>query len=409
MYTITLLVQLLLLITFLWVAGTTLMGLLHPKKDKPGSGAYCSMAVVVCAHNEEAVVGKLLQSLAEQDYPRDKFHVFLLADHCSDRTAAVGRTFEQVTVYERSSGPRTGKGAVLTWGIPLILEKNPGRFTHMVIFDADNVADTGFLSALNQSFDRGGRLIMGNRLPLNPYDNIISEWYSMYWLTVDNLLCKPHHSMNLSAIISGTGFGFDLSLLEPEGWHTVTITEDMEFSMQQNFKGVFSDYQEEARFYDEQPTGFGTMIKQLRRWCTGNFEIAQHYRTVWFRHFRAKPDARLINNFVPMLMCTVFGFYFISNVFWLLYNAVSGLPLFAPKDVLWWIFLYLLSLGIGTYSAAKGGLSLTKMLPGILTSGLYCLLISLVAVYSLFKPQRAWIPIAHRHKDFPTDFPDSPN
>ena len=69
----------------------------------------------------------------------------------------------------------------------------------------------------------------------------------------------------------------------------------------------------------------------------------------------------------------------------------------------------LLSLGIGTYSAAKGGLSLTKMLPGILTSGLYCLLISLVAVYSLFKPQRAWIPIAHRHKDFPTDFPDSPN
>ena len=32
MYTITVLVQLLLLITFLWVAGTTLMGLLHPQK-----------------------------------------------------------------------------------------------------------------------------------------------------------------------------------------------------------------------------------------------------------------------------------------------------------------------------------------------------------------------------------------
>ena len=56
-----------------------------------------------------------------------------------------------------------------------------------------------------------------------------------------------------AGIISGTGSGFDASLLEPEGWHTRTIVEDMEFSMQQNFKGVFSVYQDDARFYDEQP------------------------------------------------------------------------------------------------------------------------------------------------------------
>ena len=241
---------------------------------------------------------------------------------------------------------------------------------------------------------------MGNRLPLNPYDNLISQWYSMYWLSVD-VFSKPRYNVELPAIVSGTGFGFDIRLLEPDGWHTRTIVEDMEFSMQQNFKGVFSEYQDKARFYDEQPVTLNAMVSQLRRWMTGNYEIAQLYWREWFRHFRAKPDVRLIDNFIPMLMCMVFGFYFLINLLWVGHRALMGLPLLTGKDVLWWIMLYGLSLIMGTNAVRGGELQIKKMLPGILTGGFFCIFLSLIAVYSVFFPQRKWIPIAHIHQEGP--------
>lgn len=400
MYGLTLLIQVVLLLTFLWTCATVLLGLVTKKKSRPVVAGPSTFAVLICAHNEETVVGKLLRALEEQHYPQERVHVFLLADHCSDRTAEVGRQFGQVTVLERNEGPRTGKGAVLNWGIPLIQQRYGGKFTHIVIFDADNVPDKAFLAAMDDSFRHGARLVQGNRLPLNPCDNLITQWYSMYWLSVD-VFSKPKYNVDLPAIVSGTGFGFDVKLLEPEGWQTCTIVEDMEFSMQQNFKGVFSEYQDNARFYDEQPVTLSAMVSQLRRWMTGNYEISRLYWRRWLRHFRAHPDVRLIDNFVPMLMCVVFGFYFLGNVAWWVERLANGLPMMHLKDILWWTMLYVLSLIMGTNAVRGGNLQVKKMLPGILTSGFFCIFLSLIAVYSLFKPQRKWIPIAHVHKDGP--------
>lgn len=397
MYILTLIIQIVLLVSFLWTCGTVLHGLLTPPQKRPLVKGDCRFAVLICAHNEEHVVGQLLDSLDHQTYDPALFHMFLFADYCTDHTAQVARRYENVTVLERQEGPRTGKGAVLCWGVEKVMEQYSDRFDHIVIFDADNEADPCFLSALNERFRQGARMVMGNRLPLNPYDNLISRWYSMYWLTVDTLYCQPRDRAGHSSIISGTGFGFEASLLQPEGWHTRTITEDLEFSMQQNFKGVYASYAEDALFYDEQPTTLAAMVSQLRRWCTGNYEIAQVYAGRWFREFTAHFDMRLIDNFIPMLLCVIFGFYFLSNIVWLFYNGAIGVPLFHIKDILWWCMLYVLSVGVGTTCVIRGGLNVEKMLPAILTGGLFCILISLVAVYSVFKPQRKWVPIEHTH------------
>ncbi len=400
MYRLTLLIQVVLLVTFLWTCATVALGMLTRKKPRPVVAGPSTFAVLVCAHNEEGVVGKLLRALEEQDYPGERVRVFLLADHCDDRTAEVGRRFSRVTVLERNEGPRTGKGAVLNWGIPRILKQYGDQFSHMVIFDADNLPDRGFLSALDDSFRHGARLVQGNRLPLNPYDNLITQWYSMYWLSVD-VFSKPKYNVDLPAIVSGTGFGFDVKLLDRNGWQTRTIVEDLEFSMQQTFKGVFSESQGRARFYDEQPVTLRAMVSQLRRWMTGNYEIARTYWHRWLQHFLARPDVRLIDNFVPMLMCVVFGFYFLGNVAWWVERVLNGLPMMHLKDILWWCLLYVLSLIMGTNAVRGGDLSVKKMLPGILTGGFFCIFLSLIAVYSLFRPQRKWIPIAHVHTGGP--------
>ena len=395
MLLLTMLIQILLLTAFFWAAGTILLGILTGKRKTKLIAKRHSFAIIVCAHNEENVVGNLLTSLAEQTYGQAGYHTFLLADHCTDATAAIGRKFNNVTVWERNIGARTGKGAVLRWGIELIRKETGNKFDSYIVFDADNVATPNFVEEINKCFCTGAKLVMGNRKALNPYASIISSWYTIYWQTVDCLYCRPRSNLGLAAIISGTGFAFKDELLGSEGWNTTSITEDIEFSMGQNLKGVFAVYWESAVFYDEQPTNLATMLSQVRRWCTGNFQIAAKFRKPWWKHFCQHPNLKLIDNFIPIFLAVMFGFYLILNFCWLFYNGAQDVNPFGLIDIIWWSFLYILSIGVSYGVIKYSTFNLNRMLPGILTSGIYCIIFSLIAVYSLFKPVKSWKPIEH--------------
>ena len=67
------------------------------------------IAVLIAARNESRVIHNLLESLNEQDYPKDKYTVFLVADNCNDNTAELARQ-HGATVYERFNQIEKGKG-----------------------------------------------------------------------------------------------------------------------------------------------------------------------------------------------------------------------------------------------------------------------------------------------------------
>ena len=49
-------------------------------------------AIVIAARNEEAVIGRLLESIRLQDYPSELLTVFVVADNCTDGTAQAARS-----------------------------------------------------------------------------------------------------------------------------------------------------------------------------------------------------------------------------------------------------------------------------------------------------------------------------
>ena len=57
------------------------------KNAVPRSDRMHRFAVLIAARNEREVIGFLLDSLAAQDYPRELFDLFVIADHCTDDTA----------------------------------------------------------------------------------------------------------------------------------------------------------------------------------------------------------------------------------------------------------------------------------------------------------------------------------
>ena len=76
-----------------------IMGLMR-KKEKKNYTPSKKFAMIVAAHNEEVVIGRLIESMKNQDYPKELFDIFIIADNCTDNTANVARE-HGVNVYER--------------------------------------------------------------------------------------------------------------------------------------------------------------------------------------------------------------------------------------------------------------------------------------------------------------------
>src|SRR5215831_19030846 len=78
------------------------------------AGARTRLAVLVPAHDEEALIGRCVASLKAQTYPHTLYRIVVVADNCSDRTAAVAQA-AGADVLERRDGRAQGKGHALRW------------------------------------------------------------------------------------------------------------------------------------------------------------------------------------------------------------------------------------------------------------------------------------------------------
>ena len=75
-----------------WQGIVTLFGLLPRRRRRPLEDRQYRFAVVICARNEEAVIGHLIESLKAQRYPKESYRVFVIADNCTgDDTAGAAK------------------------------------------------------------------------------------------------------------------------------------------------------------------------------------------------------------------------------------------------------------------------------------------------------------------------------
>lgn len=101
--------------------------------------------VVIPAHDEEARIGDLLASLANQQGPSRVGEVVVVADHCSDGTVEIARA-AGVTVIDRQDGA-PGKPPALREGVARLRER-ADRADAVVFLDGDCVCAPDFVDEL---------------------------------------------------------------------------------------------------------------------------------------------------------------------------------------------------------------------------------------------------------------------
>src|SRR5216117_1489360 len=128
----------LLALPILYLCIVSVAATLNTKRRKRNVDAYpaprARFAILIPAHNEQAVLGTLLDNLAELNYPRDRYAVFVVADNCTDITADLARARRGVHVYERFDQDKRGKGYALNWLLRQ-LKNDHLRFDAYVMLD----------------------------------------------------------------------------------------------------------------------------------------------------------------------------------------------------------------------------------------------------------------------------------
>ena len=141
---------------------------------------------------------------------------------------------------------------------------------------------------------------MGYRDSKNPYDTWVTASTSISFWFLSRFCNLPRERLGLSVMAGGTGYVFLTSLIA-DGWHTQTISEDLEFSLQLIARGQRVGYTPFARIYDEQPPALSTLLRQRHRWSVGTYQNIRLALPSLFRGLQTRAWPLILDALVNML------------------------------------------------------------------------------------------------------------
>ena len=245
-------------------------------KDKPlKEEKENRFMAIIPAHKEEAVIRNLVESLKAQNYNKEAYDIYVIADNCTDNTAKVAKEAGAI-VYERYNNSKKTKGYALDWFLQQKI-KEDAPYDAVLIFDADNIVHPDFIKNMNKKLCQGEEVVQGYRDIKNPTDSWITAGYALFYWTMHRFYHLARYNLGLSPLLNGTGFMVKFDVLKPEGWNTVTLTEDIEFSLKRIIQGKRLGWSTEAIVYDEQPVEFKQSWSQRSRWTVGHMQCMKEY------------------------------------------------------------------------------------------------------------------------------------
>ena len=292
-------------------------------------------AILIAGRNEENVIGQLLTSIKKQKYPAELIDTYVVADNCTDSTAAVAREHGAV-VYERFNTEIVGKGFALDELIKHIWSTvGRGVYDGFIIFDADNLLDENYMTEINKTICSGYRIVASYRNSKNYGDNWISAGSGMWFLRDYVQLSRAREMLGVSSTISGTGFYIAESIvIEDGGFISETMSEDTELSARWMRRGEPIGFCEYAEFYDEQPTKFSVFFHQRTRWTKGYLQNMKKHGPGLLRSIFRKRGSSCLDMVAAILPPLVVG----------------GV-------------MVLTDIGVGIYLIAKGSFDLMAVIP----------------------------------------------
>jgi 1,2-diacylglycerol 3-beta-glucosyltransferase len=246
-----------------------------PGHTKPRQqGPTHRFLILVPAHNEERLLPSLLANLHQVDYPPSLYAIHVIADNCTDQTAALARA-NGAFAHERIDDERRGKGYALQW---LMQQLEVGAVPHdaVLILDADSIVSPNFLTVMDARLARGERAIQAYYAVRDPQSSWSASLRSVALAALHYLRPLGRMPLGGSAGLKGNGMVFAAEILHKYQW-SASLTEDIEYHMTLILGGHRITFAPDAIVWAEMPSNLKAARTQNIRWERGRQEMLRQY------------------------------------------------------------------------------------------------------------------------------------
>jgi cellulose synthase/poly-beta-1,6-N-acetylglucosamine synthase-like glycosyltransferase len=259
-----------LLIELLVLTGAALLPSEAANKNR-NSAAGFSLAIIVPAHNEEALIGRCVRSILAS---RPQFvEVLVVAHNCSDNTALEAeRAGARVLHLNESS--QSGKGCALHHGFSTALAEG---FDAVLVIDADSVVSANLVDAVRNSFLSGSQAVQSRYEILAASSNRRGQLMSLAFMGFNVIRPRGRQKLGLSVGIFGNGFGLRREVLERLPYEARSTTEDLEYHLTLVDAGIRVEFLNSAQVVSEAPASSSGATTQRARWEGGRFRMMKQW------------------------------------------------------------------------------------------------------------------------------------
>ena len=230
------------------------------------------IVVLIPGYREDAVIVNTARQALQQDYPKDKFEVVVIADSFSEETLTALRNLP-IRVEEVSFDQSTKSKSLNVCFDRL----GPNAYDIAVILDADNLMQPGFLQRINAAFEQGVRVLQGRRAAKNT-DTTMAILDGLSEDVNNHILCAGHARCGLSARLAGSGMAFAYNLLRDTMQQVDAIGGfDKELELRLTRKGERVYYDPQAMVLDEKVRKGDHFARQRSRWIAAQFHYARRF------------------------------------------------------------------------------------------------------------------------------------
>jgi cellulose synthase/poly-beta-1,6-N-acetylglucosamine synthase-like glycosyltransferase len=378
-----------------------------PSKNTADNKYEPTVSILIPAHNEEKVIGRLLQRMTKLTYPRSKLQVIAINDASADKTGPIVEeyanhySFIEVLHRDEITGGK-GKAAAMNAGLKL----STGEI--VLCFDADYSPRKDIVEKLVKKFaDPAVGAVQGRPVVLNESQNIVTRLITLERIGGYRIDQEARDNLGLIPQFGGTVGGFRRSVLEETGGFDETmLTEDTDLTFQIYLAGYKVRYVGDAECYEEAVDNWKAYWRQRHRWARGHMQVcfkhAIHVLKSKKLNIKEKIDGLLLLHVYFMPVLTLVSFFVGVSLFLVDSQIVNTFWFFVPISFysLAGNFAPFFEVGIGTY--LDGRTRLQWLIPLLLFVSVYNILIctkaflDLSAAKILGKNQKDWGKTHHR-------------
>lgn len=231
------------------------------------------VAVLMPAHNESAGIEHTIRTLAPQ--LNDRIRLYVVADNCSDDTAARARACG-ATVFERHDAERRGKGFALAHGIEQLAANPPDV---VIILDADCELTAGGLSLLAQQALLDGTPVQADYRVTTPSgrNDVRATVSALAFMVKNRVRPRGLDAMGQPCLLTGTGMAFPWAVLRAAPPTDDNLVEDMVMGLELALMGHEPHICPQVVVTSPLPDGDKAAATQRKRWEHGHMATVRSH------------------------------------------------------------------------------------------------------------------------------------